>query len=120
MFKSAGLSKPWIDSEEIEIPESPDLGLIFQELPRLTNAVDDAYFDRIYPDWAQRMSRLHWTPVPVALRAAQLLTENHSSGARVLDLGSGAGKFCLVGASTYGGDFFGIEQRSHLVNLSKK
>src|SRR5215470_8690603 len=31
--------------------------------------VDDSMFDRIYPDHVQRLSRLHFTPVSVALRA---------------------------------------------------
>jgi hypothetical protein len=37
----------------------------------------------------------------------------------VLDVGAGAGKFCLVGALTTQAHFTGIEQRSHLVELAR-
>ena len=39
---------------------------------------------------------MHWTPVHVARRAAQFLVTGPET--RVLDVGSGPGKFCLVGA----------------------
>lgn len=36
----------------------------------------------------------------------------------MLDIGSGAGKFCLVGAACTAGKFIGVEQRANLVELS--
>jgi len=36
-----------------------------------------------------------------------------------LDIGSGAGKFCLIGAASTKGLFYGVEQRKELVNLCK-
>jgi len=77
--------------------------------------ISDSMFDSIYPKNIQKMSANHWTPVEVAKRAAELLVTSPQT--RVLDVGSGAGKFCLVAALTSTGLFVGIEQRNHLVEL---
>jgi hypothetical protein len=82
---------------------------------RLT--IDDASFDGVYPGWAQRLSRVHWTPVAVATRAAELLVTRE--GTRVLDVGSGVGKLCLVGALTTAGRFHGIERVASFVDAAR-
>lgn len=79
--------------------------------------VTDRDFDRIYPMEIQRLSEIHWTPVEVAKKAAQILVEGDDS--RVLDVGSGCGKFCLIGASTTPGTFYGVEQRTTLVAAAR-
>jgi predicted RNA methylase len=79
--------------------------------------VPDARFDRVYPVYVQKSSDLHWTPVAVAKRAAQMLVTGPRS--RILDIGSGAGKFCIVAALTTRGEFVGIEQRPYLVEAAK-
>jgi len=79
--------------------------------------LDDHEFDRLYPDWVRALSEVHWTPVSVARRAAELLVTH--PGTRVLDMGSGVGKFCLVGALTTAGVFYGIEQRFHFVRVAR-
>ena len=56
---------------------------------------------------------LHWTPVRVAAEAAKLFVT--TPGTRVLDVGCGPAKFCLVGASLTQGVFTGVEQREELV-----
>jgi 2-polyprenyl-3-methyl-5-hydroxy-6-metoxy-1,4-benzoquinol methylase len=84
---------------------------------RAGGEISDPTFDRIYPDWAQRLSEVHWTPVEVARRAAKLLTV-HSRN-RILDIGSGVGKFCLIGALTTRATFVGIEQRGNLVDVAR-
>jgi SAM-dependent methyltransferase len=73
----------------------------------------DDDLDRLYPDHVRRMSRLHWTPVSVALRAVALLAPAHEP--RVLDVGAGAGKLCCIGARTRGGWWYGIEANPSLV-----
>jgi SAM-dependent methyltransferase len=79
--------------------------------------VADARFDRLLPPALQRLAGLHFTPVAVAVRAAAWLT---AAGAeRVADLGSGAGKFCLVGAATAPATFTGIELRAGLVQVAR-
>src|SRR5690606_37494272 len=40
-------------------------------------------------------------------------------GVKVLDIGSGVGKFCVVGALTTKGDFYGVEYRKNLVKISQ-
>lgn len=70
----------------------------------------------MYPPEIREMSRVHWTPVSVARQAAEFLVRR--PGSRVLDVGCGPGKFCMVGALMTDGDFTGIEQRRHLCELA--
>jgi SAM-dependent methyltransferase len=79
--------------------------------------VSDVDFDLVFPEWARALSDIHWTPVDVARRAARLLSLN--SGTRVLDIGAGVGKFCLIGALTTRATFVGIEQRESLVRAAR-
>lgn len=81
-------------------------------------SIEDEKFDFIYPAQIRELSSLHWTPVAVAAEAAKLLVT--APGLRVLDVGSGAGKFCLVGASLTDGRFTGVEQRSDLVAAARQ
>jgi SAM-dependent methyltransferase len=78
----------------------------------------DPEFDQIYDHWLRRISQLYWTPVAVARRAAKLLTAGGRR--RVLDIGSGVGKFCIVGALTTAAQFVGVEQRHKLVKVARK
>lgn len=80
---------------------------------RASHLENDDAFDRMYPEWARRLSRGNWTALPIARRAVEHLVPR--PGARVLDLGSGVGKLCLVGAMTTPGIFHGVEQREHFV-----
>jgi predicted RNA methylase len=77
----------------------------------------DDEFDQIYDERIQALSEQHWTPVRVAARAAQLLTQAGST--RILDVGAGVGKFCLVGALTTDAHFVGIEWREDLVDIAR-
>lgn len=75
---------------------------------------DDDVFDRFLPQDLRRVSGLHWTPLVVALRAARWL---ELSGIReVVDLGSGAGKFCVAAALASRCSFVGLEQRPRFVD----
>lgn len=80
---------------------------------------DDIAFDAVYPAGLRRISRRFWTPVAVARRAAALF---ESAGARrVLDVGSGCGKFVLVAAAAAPSvQFIGVEQRRQLVDLASR
>ncbi|MGI9087139.1 MAG: class I SAM-dependent methyltransferase [Chthoniobacterales bacterium] len=81
-------------------------------------SIEDEKFDQIYPAKIRRLSSLYWTPVAVAAEAARLLVTK--PGTRVLDLGCGPGKFCLVAASLSDGHFTGVEQRSDLVAAARE
>jgi SAM-dependent methyltransferase len=89
------------------------------QLARLRAAFleDDDSFDSLYPDWARGVSRGNFTALEVARRAASLLVAE--PGARVLDVGSGVGKLCLVGALTTTGRFHGVEKRAHFVAAAR-
>lgn len=75
-------------------------------------AVSDHRFDGLYPPEVRVHSRIHFTPVKVALRVREWL--GNEPGLRVLDVGSGCGKFCLVFAASGPGKVTGIEQRPNL------
>lgn len=83
------------------------------EMLRERRWVRDTHFDRVYPKNVQNVSAHFWTPVSIALTSAEWL---RVAGCRsLLDVGSGAGKFCIV--TRLAGDCAteGIEQRSALV-----
>src|SRR6185312_256122 len=78
----------------------------------------DDLFNRVYPPHIQSLSAKHWTPLIVAKEAAAFLAAENN--VRVLDIGSGAGKFCLVAAHHQPNAFYyGVEQRKDLVKHSE-
>ena len=66
----------------------------------------------------RNLSQVHWTPIAAALKAAHWLAERSST--RVLDVGSGPGKFCIVGALSTAGSFIGVEQRPGLTETARR
>lgn len=84
---------------------------------RAGKPVLDLEFDGVYSAALRTVSSQFWTPVAVARRAAELLVGSQST--RVLDVGSGIGKFCIVGAAATGASFIGLEHREHFVAVSK-
>lgn len=77
----------------------------------------DRAFDRFLPDELRAVSGQHWTPLLVALRAAEWLGERKVE--TVVDIGSGAGKFCVAAALAGRCRFTGIEQRPRLVEAAR-
>ena len=78
--------------------------------------VVDADFDAWLPDSVRSPSARFWTQVGVAIRVSRWLQA--CGAASVLDVGSGAGKFCVVGALSSRMSFTGLEQRDHLVDAA--
>jgi len=91
--------------------------MIFKRL-KMGKQVDDQYFDTMYSKPLREASEFHFTPVEIAKFAARELVEH--AGTKVLDIGSGAGKFCLVGAACTEGCFIGVEQRENLSDLAEQ
>lgn len=75
--------------------------------------ITDSFFDSVLTPQNRRIADRYWTPIAVAKRAAELLTEGKYC--TVLDVGSGVGKFCIVGALTTPAFFFGVEWQKDLV-----
>lgn len=90
------------------------------DVPRLLRAgqrVRDDVFDLVYPESVRRVSARFWTPVEVASMAGRWLS---TLGARsILDVGSGAGKFCIVANLAAQCAVTGVEQRAHLVETAR-
>jgi cyclopropane fatty-acyl-phospholipid synthase-like methyltransferase len=78
----------------------------------------DEKFDNLFSSQSKLLSPRHWTPLAVARKAARFLAT--APGVKVLDIGSGVGKFCLTAAQIHQDvNWFGIEQRTHLVAEAK-
>jgi len=81
------------------------------------HTLEDNRFDLVYPPEIRAAADRHWTPVIVARLAAEFLVRE--PGTRVLDIGCGPGKFCIVGALMTEGRFTGVEQRHHLCEVAR-
>lgn len=84
--------------------------------PPAVSSTDQA-FDRLLPGHLRELSPRHWTPVEVAIRAATLLRPTRAT--RILDVGAGVGKLCVVGAMSAMGHWCGIEQHEPLVHTAR-
>ena len=91
--------------------------MLFKQLKDNKNILDTD-FNTIYPSPLNDLAGLHFSPITVIQEAIEFLVQQE--GTRVLDIGSGAGKFCMVGASCSTGVFTGVEQHEHLHLISKK
>lgn len=86
--------------------------------PTSLKEIGDEEFDSFYPMKIKMLSSTHWTPVEVAKKAIAFLDQKGESS--VLDLGSGAGKFCIIAAANSKARVTGVEQRGNLVQISRK
>jgi SAM-dependent methyltransferase len=92
--------------------------MIIEKL-KVAKILSDEEFDLIYPKEIQSLSERHWTPVSIIKIVTDFLCLGQ--GLKVLDIGSGVGKFCLVGASLKPKcEFYGVEFRKSFVTLSNR
>jgi predicted RNA methylase len=77
----------------------------------------DAAFDRALPPALREVSPHYWTPARVGRVAARWLREIDAQ--HVVDIGSGAGKFCVVAALLTRCRLTGIEHRASLVDAAR-
>jgi ubiquinone/menaquinone biosynthesis C-methylase UbiE len=78
--------------------------------------IKDNVFDDLFSDELKDVAEIHFSPIEVVRKAAQYLVKK--KGDRILDIGSGAGKFCMIGSVVTDGFFTGVEQRKHLHDLA--
>lgn len=79
----------------------------------------DSAFNQLYPSHIQQLATQHWTPLSIAQKAARFLTMEENTS--VLDIGCGAGKFCLAAAHYYpNANYYGIEQRKWLLHWAEQ
>lgn len=79
--------------------------------------VSDSIFDLCLPVDLQPASARHWTPIDVARRASEWIEQMRMR--TVVDIGAGAGKFCITAALLSSARFLGIEHRPRLVSASR-
>lgn len=91
---------------------------MISEYLRLHIPLKDNEFDAIYPANIRKMSKRHFTPVDVAIKASQLLITKPKQ--KILDIGCGAGKFCFVAGATSEAQYTGVDYREKLIELCKK
>lgn len=84
---------------------------------RRHEAMRDGIFDRVFPRKQRFRSWLHWTPVKVAARVVALLEPTPAT--RLLDVGAGVGKMCLIGAAMSAGTWTGIERDLDMVQAAQ-
>lgn len=84
---------------------------------RLNELVSDEEFDAIFPEELRNHSNRHYTSVFISQRATQFLVKDENT--HILDIGSGTGKFCLVGAVCSKAQFTGVEYRQQQYEIAK-
>lgn len=85
---------------------------------RSGRVVPDDTFDEIYPDAIRHASPVHWTPIRLCARIVELL--RLSPADRLLDVGAGAGKFCIVAAAMSRARVRGIERHPQLAAVARE
>lgn len=89
------------------------------KLNRAKFFASDLVFNKLYTTQIRSLADRHWSTLEVAEKAAHFLTMD--GNVKVLDIGSGVGKFCLAAAYYKPNSFFyGVEQRISLVEESNK
>ena len=85
---------------------------------KLNIPIKDEEFDMMYPQHVRKMSKRHFTEVEVAIQAARFLVTKPEQ--RILDIGSGVGKFCFVAGSYTEAHYTGVDYRKHFIDLCEK
>jgi SAM-dependent methyltransferase len=80
-------------------------------------SVNDEDFDMLFPEDVREYSNRHYTSVFLAQKAAEFLVRDEND--KILDIGSGTGKFCIVGALTTHGHFTGVEYRKYQSEIAR-
>src|SRR5687768_1011039 len=80
--------------------------------------INDTQFHTLYPEPVRAQARMHWSPLYIVQKAVAYLATNNT--VKILDIGSGTGKFCLAGAYYKPSvSFIGVEQRKNLIEYAE-
>ncbi len=82
------------------------------------SSVADEMLELLYEEKNKSLSYRHFTPFHVAQKAVAFLVKDEQ--ARILDIGSGNGKFCHVGSFCSKASFVGIEYKCDLVQEARR
>ena len=75
-------------------------------------------FLALCPPEYQDHNSLHWTPLSIVERSVQFLSDRPDP--KILDIGSGIGKFCLAGSKyNPNASFYGVEHREHFDDFAR-
>jgi SAM-dependent methyltransferase len=103
------------DPARVDAVNLPSAAIVAEAL-RVGRQVPDRFFDRFLPDDLRALSSDQWTPLEVVSAAASWLRE--AGVQRVVDIGSGPGKFCVAAALASGCELLGLEQNPRLVSVA--
>jgi len=84
---------------------------------RAGRPLSNAAFDHLLPLELRKVSDDYWTPLPVIRRVAEWLRAERVR--TLVDIGSGAGKFCVATALLAPCRVIGLEQRASLVEAAR-
>jgi hypothetical protein len=86
---------------------------------RIHKNISDEKFDEIYSFEIRELSERHWTAVFVAKVASDFFC--NQKPVKILDIGSGVGKFCFVGAALHpASQFHGVDIRQNFIDISNQ
>jgi hypothetical protein len=112
-----GINEPPLGFPRFTLDRRVRAELIASSLRRGDRVLDSA-FDEIYPRAVRSASPVHWTPLRVCARVVELL--GLAPGQRLLDIGAGAGKFCIVAAAMSRASVRGVEREAYLAGVARE
>lgn len=120
MFKRPNAENTLSLIERLPVSQRPKqrLSRQFLDILESKDSIHDWEFDQILPSRFRAISEVHWTPIEVARKIALSLKDRPQS--KFIDVGSGAGKLCLLLALMSELEIYGIEQRLDLVKISRE
>jgi predicted RNA methylase len=91
--------------------------MLFDKL-KIGQNILDRDFEILFPEEFRRSAFNHWTPIEIIKRICEFINEKGCQN--ILDIGSGVGKFCLIGSLLSSAKFHGVEIRKkyHLYAIS--
>jgi SAM-dependent methyltransferase len=99
------------------LPLSYFTNTLLQQVPRSTmKHISDKEFNALFPREISQHSKLYWS----SKEAIEIAVTWLKPCKNILDIGSGNGKFCLIGSHLISSKFTGVELRENLVILAKE